>query len=568
MAGFDHEVFGGGGSQPLGFDPDVFGSPAPAKTLSRAQIANNINNDAISQGARGFASQGSDALGGVSQFVLNALGGAVRGAGSIGATLARPFESKAENDQRRAGIDANMSAVGAQPDSFAYRGGKLAAEIAGTSGVGGVLAGGVRALGATRALTGLEPLVNGVARGLETGGFRVGDLAGTGALGAAARIGTGAVTGGAAAGLVNPSDAGTGALIGGALPAATQLAGKAGNAIRQTFAPEVSPEVRQLAQRAQDLGINVPADRIVNSRPLNAMAGSLNYVPFSGRAATEDAMNSQLNKVLSNTFGQDSSNVTMALRKAEGVLGGQFDEVLRNNSVRVDQQFLQDLAESANRASRELGSDGASIIGKQVDDIIAKAGSGQIDGQAAYNIKRTLDRIGQRNTPEAFYANDLKKSLMGALNRSLGPDQAAAFAKTRQQYGAMLDLQRLAKNGAEGEISVARLANMRNINNPKMQELADIAAQFVKPREGMHGAAQRVFGAGGLLGLGAVTGGPVGSLLAAGAGIAGGRTANGILNSQLAKDYVLGAGRMLGEPETMGLLSQGAYRALPLIPAQ
>jgi hypothetical protein len=464
-------------------------------------------------------------------------------------------------------MDQVLGGVGAQTDSLTYKGGKIGAEIAGTAGMGGVLAKPVQALAASRYGAGVEPILDGVARGLQTGGFRVGELAGTGA-GTATRIGTGALTGGASAGLVSPGDTGAGVVIGGGLPGLAQVAGKAGSAIRSSLTPEVSPEVRALAQRAQELGIQIPADRLTNSRPLNAAASSLSYLPGSGRAATEEAMSSQLNKALSKTFGQDSSNVTMALRKAESVLGGQFDDVLKNNAVRVDQQFMEELAESANRASRELGSDGAGIIGKQVEDIIAKAGTGQIDGQAAYNVKKTLDRIGQRNTPEAFYANDLKKSLMGALNRSLGPDQAAAFAETRKQYGAMLDLQRLAKNGAEGEVSVARLANMRNIHNPQMQELADIAAQFVKPREGAHGSAQRVFGAGGLLGAGAIVGGPVGAAVAAAGGMAGGRAANGLLNSNAARSFVLGGPRLLEEPAGLGLLTQGAYRSLPLIPSQ
>jgi hypothetical protein len=477
------------------------------------------------------------------------------------------IKPKTKDELRRAEMDSSLQSMGAEPDSWMYKGGKLAGEIAGTAGAGGLLANGARAAGATRALAGLEPIVNGVARGLETGGFRVGELAGTGA-GALARIGTGAAVGGASAGLVNPDDAGTGALIGGALPGATQLAGKAGAAIRNSVTGGgVTPEVAALAKRAQELGINIPADRLVNSRPMNAAAGSLSYLPFSGRAATEDAMNSQLNRALSGTFGQDSSNVTQALRKAESALGSKFDDVLKNNTVRVDQQFMQDLAESANRASRELGTDGASIIGKQVDDILMKAGTGEIDGQAAYNIKRTLDRIGQRNSPEAFYANDMKKALMGALNRSIGPEKAAEFAKTRQQYGSMLDLQRLAKNGAEGEVSVARLANMRDINNPQMQELADIAAQFVKPREGAHGAAQRVYGAGGLLTGGFFAGGPVGSAIAAAGGMAAGRAGNGLLNSQMARNYLLN-GAVASEPEALGLLTQGAYRSLPLLSAQ
>lgn len=503
------------------------------------------------------------------QTAGNLAAGAARGAGSIGATLLTPVDAAAralgiQNDyigrtDRRQAMDSALAAMGAETDSLAYKGGKLGAEIAGTAGIGGLAANGVRALGATRAMSGLEPVVAGVARGLETGGFRVGELAGTG-LGTAARIGTGAAVGGASAGLVNPEDAGTGMVIGGALPGATQLAGRAGSAVRRAVAPEVSPEVRNLAVRAQDLGINIPADRLVDSRPLNAVAAGLNYVPFSGRAATEDAMTSQLNRALSRTFGQDSSNVTMALRKAEDVLGGQFDDFLRNNTVRVDRQFMDDLAEAANQASRELGTDGAKIISNQIDEIIQKAGSGQIDGQAAYNIKRTLDRIGKRNSPEAFYALDLKQKLMDALNRSVGPEQAQAFATTRQQYGSMLELQKLAKNGAEGEVSVARLANLKNIRNPQMQELADIAAQFVKPRESQHGAAQRALVGAAGFGLGGVPG------LLAGMGV--GRAANTALNSNAARGLLMAPPKMLGEPEALGLLTQGAYRALPLLPAE
>lgn len=499
----------------------------------------------------------------------NLLAGAVRGAGSIGATLLTPIDAAAravgvQNDyigrtDRREAMDSGLAEMGADTDSLLYKGGKLGAEIAGTAGVGGLAAKGVQALGATRAASGLEPVIEGVARGLQTGGFRVGPLAGTG-LGTAARIGTGAAVGGAAAGMVNPQDVGVGAAIGAVLPGATHLAGKAGGAIRRAVAPEVAPEVRQLAQRAQELGINVPADRLVNSRPLNAVASGLNYVPFSGRQATEEAMNSQLNRALSKTFGQDSSNVTMALRKAEEALGGQFDDFLRGNTVKVDAQFMDDLAEAANQATKELGSDGAKIIGNQIDEILAKAQSGQIDGQAAYNIKRTLDRIGKRNSPEAYYALDLKQKLMEALNRSVGQDKAKAFAKTRQQYGSMLELQKLATNGAEGEISVARLANMKNIRNPQMQELADIAAQFVKPREGQHGAAQRA-----LVGAAGVSVGGVPGLLG---GAAVGRATNMALNSNAARGLLLGPQRMLGEPEALGLLTQGAYRSLPLVPSQ
>lgn len=494
----------------------------------------------------------------------NAALGAVEHAANIGATIMQPFQwaedkltgktaptlsglvtgqrPQSSNQQTRAGIAGAVDEIGADRNSLGYQGAGLMTDIAATAGVGGTLGAGARVLGAA------PRVVNALSSGgLTTGGPVAPNMLARGA-DMALRVGGGAATGAASAGLVDPSQVGTGAVIGGALPPAIRAAGAVGSAVGKVGAAagnkivgKVSPEVAALAQRAEDLGIQVPADRIANSKPLNAIASGLNYVPLSGRAGVERRMQDQLNVALTKTFGQDSPNVTQALRKAQADLGGEFDRVLKGNSVNVDQQFLTDLADAANKAGRELGSDGAAIIGKQVDDIVSKAGTGQIDGQAAYNIKRTLDRIGQRNSPEAHYATDLKKALMGALDRSLGPTEAAAFATTRKQYGNMLDLQKLAQNGAEGDVSIARVANMKNLNNPDMQELADIAAQFLKPREGQHGAAQRAFAG---MGVGGLAGLPV-----LGAGMAAGRGANALLDSQAFRNA------LLSKPNTQGLIN-------------
>ncbi len=446
---------------------------------------------------------------------------------------------------------------------WGLQGGRLAGQVIGTAPVGGLLAAPVKL--AAKAAPALGPLADAIA----SAGFRAGTPA-PGLLSGAGNLATrslgGAITGGASAGLLNPDQAGAGAAIGAILPPALKAAGAAGGLLRNSVLGTASPEIADLARRAQQLGIDIPADRITNSKPLNAVAESLNYIPLSGRQATERRMEDQLNTALSKTFGQDSPNVTMALRKADSALGTKFETTLKNNAVNVDQQFLTDLADSANKASRELGSDGASIIQKQVDDIVSKAATGQIDGQAAYNIKKTLDRIGQRNTPEAFYATDLKKALMGALDRSLGPTEAAAFKQTRQQYGNMLDLEKIAQNGAEVGVSVARLANMKNIGNPQMQELADIAAQFVKKRESAHGAAQRVSIGFGAPAIGGAFGGPLGAALAAGGTIAAGRLGNAGLNSGLLRSGMTG-----GNPGLRQLTdeaAQGLYLGLPPVAAQ
>lgn len=514
------------------------------------------------------------------QFGRDVLGGLTRGAAGIGSTLLEAAKytnpvsaireaisgpAPLENIKARTqAVESGLSGMGVDTESIPYAGGKLASEIAGTAGVG-------PAIGGIRALSQAAPRL---AQAIQTAGMRTGGAPAT--LGQRAadlgiRTTGGAVTGAGSAGLVDPDSAMAGGAIGAAAPGAFQAAGRAGQAVgnvagsgvRALAGGGVSDEVARLASRAKELGIDVPADRLVNSRPLNALASGLSYTPFSGRAASEDLMNSQLNRAVSRSFGQDSSNVTMALRKAEDQLGSQFEHVLRNNAVKVDDEFLNALGQIESQASKELGSDSLKPILSQINEIIEKGSSGQIDGQAAYNIKRTLDRIGRRNTPEGYHALELKGALMEALNRSLGPEKAAQFATTRKQYSNMLALEKLAPSGAEGEISAARLANLKNINNPELQELADIAAQFIKPREGQHGAAQRALVGAGVFSMG----GP--ASLATGA--VAGRTANAALNSQKLRSLMLGEqlppGRfkeLLANPEVQQLM----YRSAPLAPTE
>lgn len=406
----------------------------------------------------------------------------------------------------------------------AFGAGKLISEIAGTAGAGNVLAIGAKAASLPK-----------LANALQSGGFSLGGSAGKTlaekSINAATRIAGGAGAGAGSTALVAPENVGAGAAIGAAIPVVGKAAGVTGKAIGKSIAGKTSPEIVALANKAQKLGINIPADRLTNSKPLNAVASSLNYIPFSGRAATEEAFEKQLNKALSRTFGQNTDNVTMGLRKAADDLGHKFDNTLKSNIVKFDRQLLDDITNTQNQAATELSDQSLQIVNKQIDEIVKKGESGVIDGQAAYNIKRTLDRIGRGNNPEAYHARQLKKDLMNALDRSLGKDAAKEFAKVRQQYGTMIDLENIAQNGAEGGISIARLANMKNIKNPDLQDLADISAQFLKPREGQHGAMQRI-----ALGTLGAAGSPIGM---AGGAVAG-RLANKALNSQAAKNLALG----------------------------
>lgn len=163
--------------------------------------------------------------------------GAVRGAGSIGATVLAPIDAAARavgvkndyigRDDRRQQMTDATQALGANPDSFAYKSGKLLAEILGTAGAGGAIANGLRgAAGYAGLVSEAAPLANAIA----SNGFRAAPGLSTTA-NLLTRVGGGAVAGGAQVGLSDPEHAGIGAAIGGALPVAAKAVGMAGNAL-------------------------------------------------------------------------------------------------------------------------------------------------------------------------------------------------------------------------------------------------------------------------------------------------------------------------------------------------
>jgi hypothetical protein len=171
----------------------------------------------------------------IGQGIGNLTAGALRGAGSIGATILAPYDmakdalngkglSLESNRQRRAGIDDGLQSMGAEPESMLYGAGKLAGEIAGTAGMGGALVGGALKLAprlATAAPNMLESIGSfGMRAGAATGGRNV-----------ATRAVGSAIASGAAAGLVNPQDAAMGAGIGAITPGVLQLAGRYGSKV-------------------------------------------------------------------------------------------------------------------------------------------------------------------------------------------------------------------------------------------------------------------------------------------------------------------------------------------------
>ena len=146
----------------------------------------------------------------ISQGALNVLGGAVRGAGSIGATLIRPFESAEANRVRREQMTEALQQFGVQPESTLFGAGKFGTEVAGALPVGGLIG---------RGLMAAAPSAAPLATAISTSGFGGGGML--------TRATGGAISGAASAAVVNPEDTQTGATVGAVIGAAAPPALKA-----------------------------------------------------------------------------------------------------------------------------------------------------------------------------------------------------------------------------------------------------------------------------------------------------------------------------------------------------
>lgn len=360
----------------------------------------------------------------IKQGLGNVAAGAIRGAGSIGATLLYPIDKAQDiyygdrgpkitglvtgqqpisrNEERRRGMDEGLQTMGAEPDSFVYQAGKIAGEIAGTAGAGGALANtlGRSAVIATKAPNALQAI--------RTAGMSAGSA--KGAANPILRAAGGAVTGGVSAGMVEPNQAGLGAVVGGVLPGAIKVAGVSGNAIgRLLRGPEQAADVAQAVRAARAAGYVIPPTQAKPTLGNRLLEG------FSGKITT--AQNAS------------AKNQAVTNAKASSALGLPTD-------TKITPDVLKSIRDQAGQAYEAIGSTGAVQPGKAYVDALDKI--------AAPFVKTAQSFPNAKPSPVLELVDSLKSPAF---------DAAAAVEKIKQLRSAADDAFR---SGSPGATDLAR----------------------------------------------------------------------------------------------------------------
>ena len=472
----------------------------------------------------------------------NAVGGSVRGAGSFGATLMAPNDlieqylfklrgKSVETPDRRKGMDEALRTLGADPGATDFKTNKLLTEILGTSGIGGA------AGNLMEKMPFLASKAPALIEAVKTSGMSANGLKGIS--GMVNRVGGGAITGGLSAGAVNPEDAKTGAVIGGAFPAATMLAGKAGDVTGRVFGsrtPQANPRTLQTAKESMDAGYVIPPNMIKPTFK-NSVVESI-----SGKQATQQFASTENTKI--------TEKLT---RKALGIA----------DDVPLTQGTMENLRKTAGKAYADV----SSLSPQAAADLEAlKVARNEATGWFnAYNRSASPDHLAKAKDFRAL-SDELEKALEAHAKAAGRDDLIPALIDARKQIAKTYTVGR-AVNDASGTVDARVFGRLYEKGKPLSDGL-DVAGKFasafpkaaISPQQiGSPGAHNLKAGMSALMGGAGVMGaGPVGAAAAALPFIA----------PPIARSMMFSKGAqqaLLKSPTARGLLGSAIDDALPLM---
>lgn len=420
--------------------------------------------------------------------------GALSGAGRIGSTLVELGRTGPRGESlgtlldrikaRHTDVVGGTRALGADPGALAFKTGDIAAQVAGTGGVGPALGKGAAALGASR-----------IAPALTSGGFTTGM---TGAPGLAARVGAGATTGAATAALVDPENAGLGAAIGGGLPVVTQAAGAIGRSIGGRFgAPAQTAEQAAAIQQARNAGYVIPPSQ-AKPTPMNRILEGV-----SGKITTAQnasARNQEVtNRLAAAAVGlpADQPITAEALRAVREQAGRAYAQLGSTGVVKPGPEYakaLDKIAEPYKLTAGAFPNATPSPVLQLVESMRSPAFASASAVEKIKQLRTAADdayRTGNTDIGRASKAaaQALEDAVESHLTQIQAPDLLASFRQARQLIAKTYSVER-AMNPATGTIDARKLSAQLAKGKPLSGDLktaALFAGRFPKAAQTIEG---------------------------------------------------------------------------------
>lgn len=277
----------------------------------------------------------------------------------------------------------------------------------------------------------------------------------------------------------------------------------------------VDPETAALAQRAQQLGINLTAPQLSSARVPKLLDSVSAKVPFSGAGAAQRAQQAQFNRAVASTFGESTDKITPDVyAAAKQRIGQTFNDLTKRNSLKVSDQLLNDLGTIQQEAVGSGDEGAAKAVNNAIAKLLDKQENGTLPGRIYQTMDSEMGRAMKSGGSPSYYLGQVRDAIRNAMDQSIAPEDQAAWQTARAQYKALKTVRDLvSKDSGNGNISPASLMGRVTANNAGKEamasgrggdlgDLARIGQRFLKDPIPNSGTPERLLGYGALGGAG------------------------------------------------------------------
>ena len=326
---------------------------------------------------------------------------------------------------------------------------------------------------------------------------------------------------------------------------AAKIIGRIINPVRS----RLSPELQELAKKAESMGINLDAADKTGSRPLKVIRSVMESLPLTAdkQAAINELKRQAFNKAVLKNVGEDSTKATPeVLNAARNRIGGEFTRLTQNKSIPLGDDFLNTLANVDSGITPFSSPSIKSAVNKGLD----MAENGPLTGEVYQKIRSVLgssssDAFKGSNSELGQALKQIKGGLDDAAEKALPITDQNAWKQANQQWQALKIAEKsaapISSDAVAGNISPAKFAQALRSFDPQgliygtrkdnMGDIARVGQAFVKEQIPNSGTQERTFWQN------ILTGNP---LDAAYKGIVGGISmpAQAIINSKVGQGYL------------------------------
>lgn len=292
--------------------------------------------------------------------------------------------------------------------------------------------------------------------------------------------------------------------------AAGYVGGKIGQGVARMFGPEsMAGNLPNLSNQffpsntTNKWGIPLSVGQATQYKPAQIAESVIGNLPFGGAInKAKDRTFSEFNRAISNTFGENTSNLAPdVLGSAQGKIGGKIGALADRNTLVPDFQLTQDLARVGTKAQKNLSTGDAKIVDNWISELLSKQQQG--GGIPGTNYRAWRSDVGElAKSSGGTLGNvlgDLRQSVTKAMDRSISPADAKEWAKANHDYFNVKQVAEAVKSMPDN-LSPAQLLHQVNMAQKNarfgggndLAELAQWAKQTLPDKIPNSGTAQRL----------------------------------------------------------------------------